>query len=138
MATILLTSALATLAPSLAAVDEPQHAVDPDPVITGSGYYATYCAVCHGSTGLGDGPLAPGLTQPPPDITRLRFNAGGIFPRERIAAAIDGRDMTMFHGQREMPVWGDVFKRHRGAQGEQRVRERIERLVDYLETLQRD
>ena len=108
------------------------------PASDGAGDYVIYCAVCHGSSGAGDGPLAPGLTVPPPDLRSLRFLGGGIFPRNRVTEMIDGREMIMFHGDRDMPVWGDVFKRSRGAQGERRVRERIDGLVDYLESLQRD
>ena len=35
---------------------------------------------------------------------------GGVFPSERVRRIIDGRDVAA-HGNFEMPVWGDAFKR---------------------------
>ena len=34
----------------------------------GAPLFATYCAVCHGATGHGDGPVAFQLAVPPPDL----------------------------------------------------------------------
>ncbi len=106
------------------------------PAVTGASHYVEYCAVCHGSEGGGDGPLAPGLTVTPPDLRTLTALNGGVFPADRIRRVIDGRDLPLLHGSRDMPVWGQVFKRTQGAHGERRVQERIDVLVDYLETLQ--
>lgn len=109
-------------------------AVDADRA-AGSRLYGDYCAVCHGSTAAGDGPLAPGLTVAPPSLRRLAALNGGLFPTTRVRERIDGRDLPLFHGTSDMPVWGDVFKT-RGPHGERRVQERLDHLIDHLQTLQ--
>ncbi|MCB1747823.1 MAG: cytochrome c [Gammaproteobacteria bacterium] len=106
------------------------------PAADGAALYVEYCAVCHGSEGRGDGPLAGGLTVKPANLRRLGVSNGSEFPTARIAASIDGRDQPLAHGTREMPIWGEAFKRSQGAYGERRVAERIDALVDYLRRLQ--
>jgi len=75
----------------------------------GSQLFRTYCASCHGATGRGNGPLADQLRRRPPDLTQFTRRNGGTFPSERVYRIIDGRDVAS-HGDREMPVWGDIFK----------------------------
>ena len=98
----------------------------------GSELFRTHCAVCHGPTGRGNGPLAEELRRQPPDLTQYTARNGGIFPSERVARIVDGRDVPS-HGDREMPVWGDVFKAGANAAT---VRARIEAIVKYLEGIQ--
>ena len=76
-----------------------------------SGAYEFYrlCAVCHGEEARGDGPMSSMLKTPPPDLTVLAKNNGGNFPFLRVLAMIDGRDMVEVHGNREMPVWGQLL-----------------------------
>lgn len=38
--------------------------------IRGSAVFQTYCVLCHGKQGLGDGRLAPGKDPPPANLTR--------------------------------------------------------------------
>ena len=110
----------------------------------GSGEHAfgLYCADCHGENGLGDGPKAFGLSVRPPDLARLSLRNGGVFPRERLQAIIDGRETLKNHGGREMPVWGVWFKMEAeedlgGVEGDEgSVQSRITSLIDYLESLQ--
>ena len=55
-------------------------------VFAGSGQlmYASYCASCHGTKGLGDGPAAPALKVLPTDLTSLsRKNGGCLSGRSR-------------------------------------------------------
>jgi mono/diheme cytochrome c family protein len=75
----------------------------------GSQLFRTHCATCHGSTGRGNGPMADHLRRAPPDLTKYTARNGGVFPRERVYRIVDGRDVPS-HGDRDMPVWGDVFK----------------------------
>ncbi len=104
--------------------------------------FSLYCANCHGEGGRGDGPKAFGLSGSPPDLTRLSERNGGVFPRERLRAIIDGREALKNHGDREMPAWGVWFKIEAeedlgGAEGDEgTVQRRITGLIDYLETLQ--
>jgi len=52
----------------------------PEPVPTGTEDFATYCAVCHGDCGKGDGALASTLDRRPADQTRLAARNYGVFP----------------------------------------------------------
>lgn len=73
----------------------------------GEGLYRKHCATCHGIEGTGHGPMAGVLVIKPTDLTRLVDN--GIFPVERVAKRIDGRDPLVSHGS-PMPVYGDFFE----------------------------
>lgn len=109
---------------------------------TGEHDFRLYCSNCHGESGRGDGPKTFGLSGPAPDLTGLSERNGGVFPRERLQAIIDGREILKNHGDREMPVWGVWFKMEAeedlgGAEGDEgTVQRRITALIDFLETLQ--
>jgi mono/diheme cytochrome c family protein len=98
----------------------------------GAQLFRTHCASCHGTTGRGDGPLAVQMRRPPPDLTQFTQRNGGTFPSERVFRIVDGRDVPS-HGDREMPVWGDVFKL--GSSGSA-VKDRIDAIVRYLAGIQ--
>jgi mono/diheme cytochrome c family protein len=108
----------------------------------GQGDFVTYCAACHGVGGRGDGTVAEYLTINAADLTQLAKKNGGLFPRERIANVIDGRAQVKVHGPRDMPVWGDWFKFEAGSSkagkgvSEVIVKERIDGLVNYIESIQ--
>ena len=61
--------------------------------------------------GKGDGPAASHLARRPADLTKLSVSNGGVFPFVRVFEMIDGRLDVVMHGPREMPVWGDRYKR---------------------------
>lgn len=106
--------------------------------------YDSACAVCHGLTGKGDGPLKSQLTKPVPDLTVLAKNNKGIFPFDRVYQIIDGRQEVKAHGPREMPVWGRAFNTETSIyfdnyppqDSESAVRSRILALTEYLYRLQ--
>ena len=100
----------------------------------GSQLFRMHCASCHGATGRGNGPLADDLRHRPPDLTTFTERNGGVFPRERVLRIIDGRDVPS-HVDREMPIWGDVFK-IRGLTVLNEVKDRIDAIVRYLEGIQ--
>jgi mono/diheme cytochrome c family protein len=78
--------------------------------IQGPALYTTYCAVCHGEGGKGDGPMAKSLKTAPPDLTRLAARNRGKFPMERVQKIIASKEQVPAgHGTREMPVWGPIF-----------------------------
>ena len=99
----------------------------------GHGLYTSHCASCHGTGGRGDGPVAESLRMRPADLTQLAARNGSTFPRAKAHRIVDGRDVGA-HGNAEMPVWGDAFRRH-GLSDEQSTA-RIDAIVGYLESIQ--
>jgi mono/diheme cytochrome c family protein len=75
----------------------------------GKALYEAHCAVCHGLEAKGNGPMAPVLLVQPADLTTLIARHGGVFPLERVAARIDGRDPLVSHGS-DMPIYGAFFE----------------------------
>src|SRR5690242_1315572 len=69
--------------------------------------YLNSCAICHGSTGTGDGPLADQLLKRPADLTLLSERNGGEFPYWLVYATIDGRHAANQRDYRDMPIFGD-------------------------------
>jgi mono/diheme cytochrome c family protein len=101
---------------------------------SGAEMYRTYCAVCHGLAGKGNGPAAPALKQALPDLTLLSKKSGGQFPSFRVSNIIQGDAEITAHGSKEMPMWGDVFRSLR--RDELVVKLRVHNLADYIESLQ--
>ncbi len=99
----------------------------------GGTIYHDRCASCHGVKGLGAGPFTFALRTAPPNLTTLAQRNGGSFPRDRVSRVIEGVGVRA-HGDREMLVWGGIFRRLRprdpGAAAQ------IEALVDFLESIQ--
>ena len=108
-------------------------AAPPSPA-SGAAMYRVYCASCHGADGRGRGPAAASKT-PPADLTGLARRNGGRFPSVRVFQAIEGGAGSPAHGSRDMPVWGNVFRRLGGAD-DARVKLRIRNLVRYLAAMQ--
>lgn len=102
------------------------------------------CASCHGVTAKGDGPLRTFLVKPPSDLTTLAQRHGGKLPEQQVREMIDGRGMNEPgpHGNREMPVWGQRFRedaqetRMGRWKPERKVRQRLDALVTYLQSVQ--
>jgi mono/diheme cytochrome c family protein len=103
--------------------------------------YEISCMPCHGVEGHGDGRLAPALRIRPADLTKIAKANKGVFPASKVVDIIDGRAIVSIHGPREMPVWGDRYRKpiepnEPFARIEQRARRQINALVEYLKTLQ--
>jgi mono/diheme cytochrome c family protein len=77
----------ANLSPSAAWT--PSNVLEPSST-EGTRLFAKWCAACHGTTGRGDGPLAPNLTKKPADLAKGPFNwtAGPEQTTLRIARVI--------------------------------------------------
>jgi len=105
------------------------------PSSSGKEMFKSYCAVCHGVDGKGNGPAAPAMKTPPTDLTALAKKSGGQYPAAHVAAVIRGQASTPSHGSQDMPIWGRLFSSisqgHEGA-----VQQRVTNLVNYIETLQ--
>lgn len=80
----------------------------PEPVPTGAEDFATYCAVCHGDGGTGNGALAGSLDRRPADLTRLARDNGGVFPATRAMAKIWG--YTDAPADAVMPNFGPLLQ----------------------------
>jgi mono/diheme cytochrome c family protein len=102
---------------------------------SGSEMYHSYCASCHGTKGLGDGPVAPHLKTAIPDLTTLARQNQGVYPAQRVAQVIRGDVGVTSHGVREMAVWGPFFLSMNNSQ-EPVVRIRVNNLTSYIETMQ--
>jgi mono/diheme cytochrome c family protein len=106
--------------------------------------YHRSCAACHGRSGKGDGPVSKVLKIAPSDLTRLSGSNKGVFPVSRVYDAIDGKAEVLAHGERDMPVWGETYKRELMYPGSTLspevmasiVRGRILALIEYISTLQ--
>jgi mono/diheme cytochrome c family protein len=105
-------------------------------VVPGKETYRSYCASCHGESGKGNGPVAPHLRRPPLDLTRFALENNGVFPADRLERLIDGREVTRTHGQSDMPVWGDAFKKSAVGGDDEAIKQRIRQLVKYIESIQ--
>lgn len=111
----------------------------------GKNEFMNSCAVCHGTGGKGDGPLAKVIDKKVADLTVLQKNNKGVFPFNRVYNMIDGRELVAAHGTREMPAWGSAYKEeavravpYEGTESiyAASVRGRILALIAYISTLQ--
>jgi len=105
---------------------------------SGAKLYERFCASCHGDKGHGDGVVAASFKIEVPDLTRIAKRQGGVFPDERIRRIIDGRNVLVPHGSREMPVWGYelYYQNEAKADAQKRTQDMVRRLADYVRTLQ--
>lgn len=103
---------------------------------SGKAMYQAYCASCHGTDARGDGPAAPALKTAPPDLTMLTSSHKGEFPSAHVAQILRGDLANPAHGNKDMPVWGPVF-RSLGHHSNSEVQLRIYNLTAYLQDVQK-
>jgi mono/diheme cytochrome c family protein len=92
-----------------AAQEQPQKEIKHVPITrtspsSGREMYKSYCAVCHGTDGKGNGPAASALKVAPSDLTTLSKNNGGKFLALKVSSTIRGESNLPAHGSKEMPV----------------------------------
>lgn len=109
--------------------------VKPTSAASGKEMFTSYCAVCHGTDGKGDGPAASALKATPADLTMLSKNNGGKFPAMKVSSVLRGTSDLAAHGSKEMPVWGPLFHSISGG-NDGEVQQRVANLTHYVETLQ--
>jgi mono/diheme cytochrome c family protein len=131
---------VAAFALTSGAQEEPKKTIQHVPMkptssASGKEMYTTYCAVCHGTEGKGNGPAADALKTPPPDLTVLSKNNGGKYPALKVSSAVRGDARVAAHGSKEMPVWGKLFHSMSGGH-QSEVDQRVANLVSYIKSLQ--
>lgn len=111
--------------------------------VFGKASFERNCALCHGSEGAGDGPVAELFAEQPRNLRTLAADNNGAFPFSEVYQAINGRRVIQGHGPSEMPIWGDIFNAdalpktiHPGVDAEEIVQGRILSLVYYLQSIQ--
>ena len=109
-----------------------QRAIKPTPASDAATMFASYCAPCHGTTAVGNGPAAAALAKAPADLTKISARNGGTFPEVRVKRYIEGADDVAAHGSRDMPMWGDLFR----SLNRDTAQIRIQALSEYLRKLQ--
>ena len=73
----------------------------------------------------------------PTNLTRLAKQEGGKFPFEAVRRYIQGADEVTAHGNREMPIWGQVFRSMGSVDTARSQAElRTHNLVKYIESIQ--
>ena len=102
---------------------------------SGKGRFDEHCAVCHGVSATGDGPFANMMKTKPADLTRLAKQNKGEFPFGHAYDTIDGRNMLVAHGTRDMPIWGKELK-SAGLGGETGLRGQLVETLIYLRSIQ--
>jgi mono/diheme cytochrome c family protein len=100
----------------------------------GGDMYRAYCSSCHGADGRGTGPAASALKSVPTDLTRLR-DQSGTFPELKIYNLLTLPSTKPIHGTKDMPIWGDLFRRANEDQMVMKVR--VHNLINYLKAIQR-
>lgn len=96
------------------------------------------CAVCHGTSGRGDGPAISALKKGVPDLTVLAASNGGTYPHRDVETMIFGSSRTISHGTIDMPPWGEQFM-YAGPGTFPRqayAREQVQALTMHVESLQ--
>ena len=85
---------------------------EPSPAYEGQRLYVSYCQLCHGTEGKGDGPLAKSMGLTPADLTTtVRARSDAILTRIITgdgAPTITGRDRHNLISD-AMPEWKDIF-----------------------------
>lgn len=105
------------------------------PSESGKEMFKSYCAVCHGTDGKGNGPAASAMKTAPIDLTALTQKNGGKYPAAHVAAILRGQATNPSHGNADMPIWGPLFSSiSHGHEGQ--VQQRITNLVNYVQGIQ--
>jgi len=94
--------------------------------------FDNYCAVCHGKSGVGDGPASKALAKAPADLTKIAARNGGTYPEVKVKRYIEGLDEIAAHGSRDMPMWGELFR----SLNRDTAQIRIQALSDLLKGMQ--
>ena len=101
---------------------------------SGAQMYKSYCAVCHGMEGKGDGPAVEFLKAPPPDLRTLAQRNNGKYPADHVGMTLRLGTGGHAHGTIDMPLWGPLFRTLDANQSLGDLR--IHNLTAFIESLQ--
>lgn len=97
---------------TLLAVSAPIVSANPPPAYEGRRLYVSYCQLCHGTDGKGDGPLARTMHISPADLTTTVRSRSDTILKKIITGegrqTITGRDRHNLLSD-VMPEWKDIF-----------------------------
>jgi len=102
--------------------------------VSGSQLFHSYCAVCHGQDGKGNGPAAAALKSAPANLTLLTKNNGGKFPADHVKHILSTNSEYAVHGSPDMPIWGPIFRRMGSDQNLGYLR--AQNLTEYIRSIQ--
>jgi cbb3-type cytochrome c oxidase subunit III len=112
---------------TLLAVSVPEVSASPPPAFEGRRLYVSYCQLCHGTGGKGDGPLARAMGISPADLTTTVRSRSDTILMKIITGegrqTITGRDRHNLLSE-AMPEWKGVFSESQ-----------VEALIAYLRFL---
>jgi cbb3-type cytochrome c oxidase subunit III len=95
-------------------VSIPQVLANPPPAYEGRRLYVSYCQLCHGAGGKGDGPLARAMQITPADLTTTVRSRSDTILMKIITGegrqTITGRDRHNLLSD-AMPEWKDIFSK---------------------------
>jgi mono/diheme cytochrome c family protein len=107
------------------------------PASSGQQMYTAYCAVCHGTTGAGNGPAAPALRLAPTNLAMLSQRNNGKFPAAYIKHVLTDVEPQRANGSSPMPNWCPAFRAlDPSTLNPLSADMRVYNLVTYLKTLQ--
>ncbi len=90
-------------------------AANPSPAYEGRALYVSYCQLCHGTGGKGDGPLAKAMKISPADLTTTIRSRSDTILKKIITGkgrqTIVGRDRHNLLSD-AMPEWKDIFSEY--------------------------
>lgn len=97
---------------SLLAVSFPDVSANPPQAFEGRRLFVSYCQLCHGTDGKGDGPLAKAMKITPADLTTTVRSRSNTILKKIITGSgrqtITGRDRHNLLSD-AMPEWQDIF-----------------------------
>jgi len=109
---------------SILVISTPAVSANPPPAYEGRKLYVSYCQLCHGTGGKGDGPLAKAMEISPADLTTtVRSRSDTILTKiitGKGRQTITGRDRHNLLSD-AMPEWKDIFSKYQ-----------LESLIAYL------
>lgn len=130
MATFALGLGIALLAQTI--LSDPAVAAQDNKHARAQKLFQQYCASCHGVDGKGGGTVASSLKTPIPDLTTIEKREGK-FNQLRVQQVISGEVGVTAHGEKDMPVWGYIF---RTKKGESTAMLDVHALASYLKSIQ--